>query len=261
VRSILSWVALLIAAGSCVFWWQRSQIVALRAQLARQGDALADNQKQVEGLSLLLVGAGRKGMTPSPGSRALRRTDATGGVLRADERRIILDQYRNVIAEMNLPDATASRLRYLLEDRIEAVLDAEDAAVQEGFAEGSAETARAVTLAIADVDRDIASLVGRDGIRRLDGLPVMVSPAPAVVPEPAAPTTVVSVVIQAPAMPAYAEAAESPSASDTYALSSPYLYYFPVVGAMAGPGVARGFGGIRPPGIRPHREFTHFPIR
>jgi hypothetical protein len=80
-------------------------------------------------------------------------------------------------------------------------------------------------------------------------------------PAPAAPTTVVNVVLQAAAAPAYAEAAEAPSAPDTYAVSTPYLYYFPVTGVLSAPGLSREFGGPRSPGIRAHREFTHFPIR
>ena len=90
--------------------------------------------------------------------------------MRADERRVILNQYRDVLAQMDLPPATASRLQNLLTERIEAVLDAEDAAVREGFAEGSTETVRTVTLAMAEVDREITNLVGRDGSRLLDDL-------------------------------------------------------------------------------------------
>jgi hypothetical protein len=228
VRSTLAWLAIPVLAAGGIFCWQQSQIVHLRAQVARQAEAIG--------------GALDAPVPPAPAAPplGLRRADANGVAARADERRLILDQYQDILAEMNLPAATASRLQDLLADRVEAVLDAQDAAMREGFAEGSAETARAVTLAIAEVDRQIADLIGTKGNRVLDGLPPAVAPEPAVAPLPPAPLVVVNVVV--PSAPAYAEPAapaEPAASSDATAAYSGYPYY-PVADVL----VARG--GIRP---------------
>jgi hypothetical protein len=225
-------VAALILAGCGVFAWQRSQINRLRAQVTRQGEALDD-------LSLR-VGAPRLvGDTPverTGQSQAIARPrDAAFAEARADERRVIVDEYRDVLSQMNLPPETASRLQDLLTDRVETVLDAQDAAVRVGFAEGSAQMARAVSMAIAQVDRDIVGLIGQDGIRRLDGTPT-VQPEASVFPQ--APV-VVNVVVQAPSapLPAYADSTAAPAPQDAGAqyVSYPYSYvpYYPVV-AVAG---------------------------
>jgi hypothetical protein len=210
VRSTLSWVVLPIIAAGAVFCWQRSQIVHLRAQVANQGEALAAISNRMDGAGRVRTArATEVGLSRGAGGPA---TDA-----RADERRLILDEYRDVLAQMDLPPETASRLQDLLTDRIETVLDAQDAATREGFAEGSAQMARAVGLAIAQVDRDIVGLVGQDGIRRIDGLP----PVPQAEPAPA-PPVVVSVVVQAPAPQAtYAYEADQSAPADT----APYGYY------------------------------------
>jgi hypothetical protein len=247
VRSTFAWVAILAAAGTGVFWWQRSEIVSLRSQVARQGDALEN-----------LIGASRErnsapGLLASARTAGLRRWDDNSAALRADERRVILDQYRDILAQMNLPPATASRLQDLLTDRVEAVLDAQDAAMREGFAEGSAETAQAVTLAITEVDREIANLVGPNGNRVLDGLPPMVSPQPAVMPEPAAPVSVVNVVVQTPPAPYYADPTAPAAVADTSSLYSAYPDgYYPVTALLIG-GVSRPFGGLRTGAVRPFR--------
>jgi hypothetical protein len=260
-------MAALVLAGIGVFCWQRAQIVHLRAQVDTQGDALVDNQRRVEDLSLLIDRAsGRETEAPAwPASvraRRLPRPDDALAALRADERRVILDQYRDVLAEMNLPPDTASRLQDLLTERIETVIDAEDAAVRVGFAEGSAETARAVTLAVAEVDRDIAHLVGEDGARRIDGLPGAASAEPSVVVvQPAAPApTIVTVVVQSPGAPAYAGADAAPAVSDAAAPYSPYFYY-PIAGFITAPRTLRSFAGARSAFERAHREFTRFSDR
>jgi hypothetical protein len=249
VRSTLAWIATLIVAGVGVFWWQRSQIVHLREQVARQDNALVENQKRVADLSLL-VGADRRGMD-APAARGTfaamsgpRRGDAMRDEFRDDERRLILDQYRDVLAQLNLSPETAGRLQDLLTDRIETVLDTEEAAMRQGFAEGSAETARAVGFAVADVDREIASLVGVLNSRLLNGIPATAEPAPVVMPEPGpapAVPAVVNVIVQAPAEPSYPDASAAPPYS--YPLYSPYSYYLPA-------GIFIGRGGVRPfPGL------------
>jgi len=186
----------------------------------------------------------------SPASSAkangLHRSDDSLAILRADERRVILDQYQDIIAQMNLPAETAARLQDLLTARVEAVLDAEDAAMQEGFAAGSAETARAVSIAISEFDRQIADLVGRNGNRQLDGLSPEVSPEPAAMP-PLAPATVVNVVVQTAPPPAYTDA-PSPAAAipDTSSLYSSYPYpYYPVTSVLIGRGAIRPFARAR----------------
>jgi hypothetical protein len=210
VRSTVTCVAILILAGAVVFSWQRSQIARLRAQVTRQGDVLDSLSARV----------GREGPLPD-GSPRLPRTvhaeiarsaDDAVVAARADERRVILNEYRDVLSQMNLPPEMATRLQDLLADRVETVLDAQDAAVRVGFAEGSSQMARAVSLAIAQVDRDIVGLVGQDGMRRIDGYPAGQGTEVAVTPQAPAPI-VVTVVVQTPPAPvaAYADSGASPA--------------------------------------------------
>jgi len=251
VRTTAAWVAILILSGVGVFWWQRSQIVHLRAQVARQGDALDDLSRRMDGETDGAVAASAAPMAPfRAGSR--RNPDDAVAALRADERRLILEQYQDVLAQMNLPQEEETRLKNLLADRIETVLDVENAAERVGFAEGSAQTARAVALAVAEVDREIVGLVGADGIRRIDG-PSPVAPVPMVVPEPAAPPVVVTVVVQAPA-PAYSPDYAAP-APDTgaYAQYSAYPYLYTVPAVLVERGRANRFTGLRTPGERERR--------
>ena len=238
MRSTLAWLAIPVLAAGGIFCWQQSQIIHLRAQVARQADAI--------GVSL----DGPAPPAPALPPLGLRRSDVNSAAARADERRLILDQYQDIIAEMNLPATTASRLQDLLTDRVEAVLDAQDAAMREGYAEGSAETARAVTLAIAEVDRQIADLIGTSGNRVLDGLPPAVAPEPAVAPPPPAPLVVVNVVV--PSAPAYAESAApaQPAASpDATAVYSSYPYYA-VTDVLVARGGIRPFARVRPAILR-----------
>jgi hypothetical protein len=267
VRSTLAWVTILILAGLGVFAWQRTQIVRLRAQVTRQGDALETNQKRVEDLSLLIDAASGRGTEVRAWPASFRsggpaRSEGSSAALRADERRVILDQYRDILSGMNLPPDTASRLQDLLTERIETVLDAEDAAVRFGFAEGSAQTARAVTQAVAEVDRDIANLVGSDGIRRIDGTPETPQPEPSVVVvEPQAPApTVITVVVQSPAAPSYGDADTAPAVSDAGVPYSPYFYY-PIAGFIGAPRTLRSFVAGRSAVVRIHREITRFEKR
>jgi hypothetical protein len=245
VRTIVALVSTLVLAGAGVFWWQRSQISGLRAQVAAQGGAIED-------LSLRLAEGG--GIAPADAGGSGSRGDA-GAALRADERRLILDQYGDVLSQLNLPPEAAARLRYLLTDRVETVLDAENAAEEVGFARGSAETARAVALAIAGVDRDIVSLVGADGIRRIDGLPLEATPEPAVAPQPAPAPVVVTVVVQeaAPAPAYYADSQAQAPDTGAYAQYYTYPYFYSVPAVAVGRVPPSRFSGVRAPIVRERR--------
>ena len=208
-------VAGLILAGAAVCGWQGMQIARLRTQIEQQGAALQASQA----VAVLPVKADRS--IPAQTARA---------DFRADERRLILSEYRGVIAEMNLPPATAAKLRTLLTDRVEAVLDAEDAANREGFAEGSAVSERAVRQVIAEADREIAGLVGQDGSRRLNGLAPAV---PLVAPMPYFPSEPASTPPPAPLVPqvtliTYVEPAPAPVevAPAASAYQPPYTNFF-----------------------------------
>lgn len=257
MRTAAALIATLVVGGASVFLWQRSQIAGLREQVSQQGAALEDSRERIADLSLAVTGASgqRLGAPAFPATATrevpLRSADYDAAVLRADERRVIVGQYRDVLAQLNLPVATASRLEDLLADRIEAFLDAQDAAVREGFAEGSEETQRAVALAIADDDRRIADLLGPDSNRRLNRLLFAPATDTAVAAEPAAPPVVVNVVVQAPAAPYYPDETAQPAAAYD-STPSPY-YYFPSPGFFAVGAPGRPYLRGQPATVRPHR--------
>jgi hypothetical protein len=266
MRFALACGTVLILAGASVFWWQRSQIAQLRAQVARQGDALGDLYARVgdEGQpSAPARGVTLASLRIQP-ARASREDGAAA--MRAEERRIILAQYEDVLAQMDLPPDKSSRLLDLLTERIDTVLDAEDAAVRVGFAEGSAQAARAVSLAIAEVDRDIVGLVGADGMRRIDGLSAAPASAPPAAPEPA-PPVIVNVIVQAPApQVAYADSTPAPTPEDStgaYYASYPYPYFplYPMAAVLNEPRGNHRFAEPRN-GVLPHRrESVRFTYR
>jgi len=251
--AVLSGVVIL--AGAVVVW-QRSQLAAIRQQMASQERAQAEDRRRVDAMTLIL------GETAGPARAlpaSLRYASApeavtAAAVSRTEERRLILAQYEDVLAAMNLPESTSARLKDLLTDRIETVLDAEDAARRAGFAEGSSESTLAVAQAISGLDHEIALLVGPNGMRHLDG-----SQAPGSAPAPA-PATVVNVIVQAaPAAPApvYADATQTYAAADTSAYSGlDYYPAFAVGGYPLYPAVARAKPGrSRLPGVHPREGF------
>jgi hypothetical protein len=252
-------VAILILGGAGIFSWQRSQIAHLREQVTRQGDVLNDLSMRAE----------RERINEAPASleptraRFARAADETLMTARADERRVILNEYRDILAQMNLAPDTAARLQDLLTDRVETVIDAQDAAVREGFAEGSAQMARAVSVAIAQEDRDIVGLVGQDGFRRIDGYPAQ-QPEPAVVPQAPSPV-VVNVVVQGPSTPfaTYPEPATEPVASDSGAqyASYPYFQYYPIAAVVNEPRARRAVPGTRNAGAHVYRNIAIFAVR
>jgi hypothetical protein len=252
-------VAILILGCAGIFSWQRSQIVHLREQVARQGDVLDDLslrsglERANDAQAPLVSAHGRPARSPDEGLIFAR----------ADERRVILNEYRDVLAQMNLAPETAARLQDLLTDRVETVLDAQDAAIREGFAEGSAQMARAVALAIAEENRDIVGLVGQDGMRRIDGYPAPQQAEPAVVPQASLPV-VVNVVVQAPSAPlvAYPETvAQAAADSGAQYASFPLFQYYPVAAVVGEPRVRRGVPGTRNAGQRFYRNTAVFAVR
>jgi hypothetical protein len=247
VRSLAALIATLVLAGAGVFCWQRSQIAHLRAQVAGQADAIDDISRRLDGEAQGPVAA----FPAVFRSESPRGPDDARAALRADERRLILDQYKDVLSQMDLPPEAESRLKNLLADRVETVIDVENAAERVGFEEGSAQTAGAVALAVAEVDREIVSLVGADGIRRIDGQPPA-PPEPIIMPEPAAPPVVVTVVVQAPAPAPVYYADSSASAPDSsacvpYSQYSPYPFFYTVRAVVLERGRVNRFSGLRTP--------------
>jgi hypothetical protein len=106
----------------------------------------------------------------NPTALAMSVPGAKAGGLRADERRLILDQYQDVLAAMNLPPAISARLETLLADRVEAILDVEDSMMRRGTAQNSVEMAQAISGAIASITQQIVSLLGAEGYQQFEQL-------------------------------------------------------------------------------------------
>lgn len=247
MRSTAALVAILSLGAAGVILWQRSQIAALRGQINVQGAALADDRERLDELTLQVERPGdQSGLAQAAALRAgFVRSPDYGVATRADERRVILDQYRDLLARTTLSSDEASRLQDLLADRVEAFLDAQDAARRQGFAEGSAAMERAVALAIGEDDRLITELLAAGESR--------VAPAPAeppIGPAPVPPTVVVNVVSQSPYQAPAAEQA-FPTAND-YPAASYAPFYYPALGFVVG-GRNRPFVGLRPGPSRPRR--------
>ena len=235
---------LVLTAGGIVIW-QRSQISSLRAEVGAERAALADERDRVDSLASRLDPSpiAERSARPSAVPASFVRAAESSAALRADERRVILAQYRDVLAQSNLSEATASRLQDLLTDRVEAFLDAQDAARREGFAEGSAEMERAISIAIAEDDRQISQLMGLVGAMRTAPPPAP-TPGESWAQPAAAPTVVVTVVSPAPAeapVPNYVESTPVPD------VASPYLpyYSYPQIGYLLVGGRGRSFFGPR----------------
>jgi len=228
MRSTVAWVVvvLLVFAGANLFWWQHYQIATYRAQLAEQDQALTGRSMRPSGYA---HGSASSSVAWSPHSArsGLTRADLNPNDQHAEDRNLILDQYRETIAQLNLPPATASRLEDVLAERVQAVLDAEDAARREGYAAASAVAQQAVAMAIAQEDQRIVQLIGLAGERSLDAQGSAVQPAIQVLP----PAPVIVNVMSAPAAaPDYSSApvAAAADSGDYGAYSTyPYLYSYP----------------------------------
>jgi hypothetical protein len=226
MRSTTSWVVtvLLVIAGANLFWWQHYQIASYRAQLEDRQLLPSGHHYRRSGYPRDSAATPAAWTPHAASSGGLTRADLNQSDSQADDRNLILDQYRDAIAELNLPPEKASRLLDLLDDRVQAVLDAEDNARRQGYAEASAVAQRAVAMAIAQEDQRIVQLIGLVGQRTLEG---QGASAP-----PAAPTTVVVNVMPAPASdyaaPAYAAAPPAYDAGDYAAYTTyPYIYPYP----------------------------------
>jgi hypothetical protein len=257
MRSNLAWivVVLLVMAAANLFWWQHYQIAGFRAQLAEQEQVLAERSADPSGFSRSSEVASAS-WRPRATSGGMIRADLPRTEARGEDRNLILDQYQDAIAQLNLPPATASRLRDLLANRVQAILDAEDSARREGYAEASAVAQQAVALAIAQEDQRIVQLIGLVGERRLDGQ----GPASADATYAAAPTT--AVVLNLPPAPTPdSSAVQAAYCAANYATypSYPYLYSYPSVyyssaGYLNYGRAARSYPAQR---FAPARSFAH----
>jgi len=245
MRSTTSWVVtvLLVMAGGNVFWWQHSQIASYRAQLEDRDrqDLLSEHPYRRTGYSRDLALAASASTSHSASSGGLTRADLKQTDFRADDRGLILDQYRDAISRLNLPPEKASQLLDLLDERVQAVLDAEDNARRQGYAEASAVTQRAIAMAIAQEDQRIVQLIGLVGQRMLDGLGATASGASA---PPAGPTTMIVNVMPAP-LPDFTAPAYTPLPDyDAGGYGYPYIYTSPYI-YTTGIGSANYGGGAR----------------
>ncbi len=254
MRTTAALAAILFLGGASFILWQRSQIAALRGQVDAQGAVLAGDRERLDEISQQVDPTGEQsGVARAATLRAsfVHPTDY-GSAARAEERRVILAQYRDVLARVNLPDDAAGRLQDLLADRVEAFLDAQDAARRQGFAEGSAAMERAVALAIGEDDRLIAELLAAARDHRLERPNIPVPAEPPVEPAPAAPTVVVNVVNQAPYGTPAPDQTAPPAADFPAATYAPF--YYPPMGFVVVGGLNRPFIGSRPGISRPHRS-------
>jgi len=108
------------------------------------------------------------------------------------------------------------------------------------------------------MDHEVRLLVGPDGMRQLDGGASLSSgPTPA-----PAPTTIMNVIVQAPAAapaPEYADASDAYAAADpSAAAGSCYFPAFGLANSARNPSVARNrTEHTRLPGVHPREGFLH----
>jgi RNA polymerase sigma factor (sigma-70 family) len=85
-------------------------------------------------------------------------------------RRSVVREYSRAIASLNLPTDKAAQLKELLIERELTSFDAENAATQAGFAQGSKEEGKAVSDATKDSNQAITALIGSDASEKLEAL-------------------------------------------------------------------------------------------
>jgi hypothetical protein len=252
MRSFLTWPMALLATLFCGLTLQQWQLIHLRRQLAQQAVALTEGRQQISALTgqLAEAAAARAGARDP-----LRRPGVEGAFWREDERRLMLSGYAGFLAQANLPPGRS---------------DARDAASQQGIAEGTPDMAQATQLATADIDREIAGLLGTSPTPFLpEAVPAVETPAYAAAPA-------YPVYLGAPPeAPAYAYLSAAPAApAEQVAAESPAVEYVPVNGVYyivrregrfdERPLEGRRFvGGPRPPeGRSPlERPRERFPVR
>ena len=109
MRSTAAVLGVLVLAAGGIVVWQRAQIMALRAEMGAERAALAGERDRLDSLASRLDPVPIADQaTRSLARRFYGRASEASATLRADERRVILAQYRDVFAQANLPEGTAS---------------------------------------------------------------------------------------------------------------------------------------------------------
>ena len=91
-------------------------------------------------------------------------------LMRKDSRRSTLRMYGRAIAALNLAPNQAIQLKELLVERELASDDAREAAVQAGLKWDSKNSGKVLSEATKDLNQAITSLIGADGVEKLEGL-------------------------------------------------------------------------------------------
>jgi len=189
-------VAIAVTGAAILGVAQHREITALRveqASLQREAAAssrrandlaakLASDDALVAKLNLQLsrqkaAGGSGAGATPSAdGVKVLHSKDIIRdhpeyeSLMRKVTRRATFSAYGRAIAALSLAPNQATQLKELLIDRDMTSNDAHEAAVQAGFKWDSKDANKAVSEATKDLDQAITSLIGADGIEKLEAL-------------------------------------------------------------------------------------------
>jgi RNA polymerase sigma factor (sigma-70 family) len=91
-------------------------------------------------------------------------------LMRKDLRRSTLRMYGRAVAALNLAQNQATQLKELLVERELASDDAREAAVQAGLKWDSKNAGKVLSEATKDLNQAITSLIGADGVEKLEGL-------------------------------------------------------------------------------------------
>lgn len=229
--------------------WQQVELSHLRSQLAAESAALQSANRQVAGLSdQLSAAAGNEALLAGRLTEALAAARTGSAQLQAaatfwqhDERALILNRYRAVLAGLDLSPETRARLDGLLVDLDQAYADAHEAARQEGFADGTPGMNQAVIEATAGLIQEVTALVGTEVAQRVQAMNTA----------PAAPAVVVENIYEASpealAEPAPVPVDNAPPAGEDQLIGPPVVAVpFGFVGGVAiAPPRTRSFGGHR----------------
>lgn len=189
-------VAVALTGAAILGVAQHREITALRVEQASlQSEAAASSRRAndlaaklasddalVAKLNLQLsrqkaAGGSGAGATPSAdGVKVLHSKDIIRdhpeyeSLMRKVTRRATFSAYGRAIAALSLAPNQATQLKELLIDRDMTSNDAHEAAVQAGFKWDSKDANKAVSEATKDLDQAITSLIGADGIEKLEAL-------------------------------------------------------------------------------------------